>query len=176
MAPNVLWIYAERFVCPNSKTRPSWPFVPVRTGTRAIFPAARAALGLLISVMLSTTGWKDKAACSMMFCIVVAGAARTQARSSECSEVEQFRDETRDSHDLVELAPAPIMPAKVTVPLSRIAALNGGLCGIEVTSASTDNAPADSPNNVILNGSPPKARIFSWTHARAALWSRKPRF
>ena len=141
-----------------------------------MFPAARAAAGLATRVMLSTTGWKERAACSMMLCIVVAGAARTQARSLGCFCVEQFRDETRESHELVELVPTPMMPAKVAVPLSRIAALKGGLWGIEVTSASTDKAPADSPNIVTLDGSPPKDRMLCWTHVRAALWSRKPRF
>jgi hypothetical protein len=85
------------------------------------------------------------------------------------STVLQFRDETRESHDVVEFAPAPMMPARLAVPLSRIAALKGGLWGDEVTSASTDNAPADSPNIVTLDGLPPKHRMFRWTHMRAAL-------
>jgi hypothetical protein len=141
-----------------------------------MFPEARASSGLATRVMLSTTGWKESAACSMMLLIVVAGASRTQDRSSLCVDVEQFKDETRDSHDLVEFTPTPMMPAKVAVPLSRIAALKGGLRGDEVTSASTDKAPADSPNIVTLDGSPPKDRMLCWTHARAALWSRNPRF
>lgn len=96
----------------------------------------------------------------MMLLIVVAGAARTQARPSACGDVEQFREETRESHDFVEFAPTPIMPARVAVPLSRIAALKGGLCGDEVTSASTDNAPADSPKIVTFDGSPPNDLMF----------------
>ena len=74
--------------------------------------------------------------------------------------MEQFRDETRESQDLVELTPSPRKPARVAVPLSKIAALNGGLWGIEVISASTDNAPADSPNIVTFEGSPPNDRML----------------
>jgi len=59
-APNVACMYAVRFVWPNSKTRPSWPFDPVRTGTLATLPAARAAFGLLMSVTPSRTGWNIK--------------------------------------------------------------------------------------------------------------------
>ena len=34
--------------------------------------------------------------------------------------------------------------------------------------------PADSPNSVTLDGSPPNAWMFAFTHCRAATWSRIP--
>jgi hypothetical protein len=35
--------------------------------------------------------------------------------------------------------------------------------------------PADSPNTVTFDGSPPKAAMFCCTHSSAATWSRNPR-
>ena len=63
-------------------------------------------------------------------------------------------------------------------------ALVGGLCAMARANSpaaegvairwSTALAPADSPNTVTLWGFPPKARMLSCTHQRAATWSRSP--
>ena len=37
-------------------------------------------------------------------------------------------------------------------------------------------APEDSPNTVTAPGSPPNESMWSRTHSRAAIWSRKPQF
>lgn len=158
MAPNSDIIKADRLVCPNSKTLPSCPFVPTRTGTLAILPAARAAFGLATSVMLSTTGLKSKICSSMIFWIVVKLAARTHARGLSCGV--QFRALTRVSQLFVEFIPTFRKPARAAVPLSRIAARKEGFCGGAVIIASTDSAPDDSPNRVTLAGFPPKARML----------------
>jgi len=101
--------------------------------------------------------------------MVVASAARTQARSLEKDFWEQFNAETRESQETEEFSPRARLLAKATVPLSRMAARKGGLCGREVTKASTDSAPADSPKIVTFSGFPPKAHILCWTHRKAAL-------
>ena len=40
----------------------------------------------------------------------------------------------------------------------------------------TECPPALSPNIVTKFGSPPKSRIFSWTHLSAICWSFRPKF
>jgi len=101
--------------------------------------------------------------------MLVAFAARTQARSLEKDCWEQFSAETRESQETVEFKPRARLLAKATVPLSRMAARKGGLCGREVTKASTDSAPADWPKIVTFSGLPPKAQMLCWTQCKAAL-------
>jgi hypothetical protein len=120
-------------------------------GTRATFPAILAAVAFAINVTPSMTGRKGSAKFSIMLFIVVAGAARTQA------SVVQRRDAVRFNQDASELVPKLSKISSSCVPLSMIAARNGGFFGKLFTNASTDSAPADSPNMVTLVGLPPKA-------------------
>ncbi len=42
--------------------------------------------------------------------------------------------------------------------------------------AIAEEPPADSPNTVTLDGSPPNEAIWSRTHSKARIWSRSPQF
>jgi hypothetical protein len=59
-------------------------------------------------------------------------------------------------------------------PLSPIALAKRPRARGEAIWALTEMEPADSPKMVTLSGSPPKAAMFFWTQARAAVWSRRP--
>ena len=60
-------------------------------------------------------------------------------------------------------------------PLWTIALWNRPFERGDTKSAATENPPADSPNIVILDGSPPKFSIFSLTQCKALIWSSKPK-
>ena len=61
------------------------------------------------------------------------------------------------------------------VELSRIARLNRPEASGETHRASTHTAPADSPINVMVSGSPPKLAMFWRTYSSALIWSSKPK-
>jgi hypothetical protein len=96
----------------------------------------------------------------MILLIVRASFERTHAIGLFADE--QPRAATSFSQTSVALVAPPAVT--LAVPLSMIAALNGGLWGRVVTSLSTDAAPALSPKMVTFSGSPPNAQIFCWTH------------
>src|SRR6185437_2783100 len=61
------------------------------------------------------------------------------------------------------------------LPLCMIAPRNRPRAGGEVSSAQTDQPPADSPSIVTLAGSPPKAPMLRCTQRSAASWSSRPK-
>jgi len=144
----LLWLIA--------KMRPSCPLVPVRMGTLAMLPVARAASTNSSCVMLSLTGRKARASSSARAFIVFTFAARAQESISELFPLQFSFDMSVSQADVLEFSSL----YEVAWPLCMIAARNGGLSGMVVMRSSTERAPADSPKIVTLVGSPPKAWMF----------------
>lgn len=82
---NVFCRYVVRLVWLTVKRRPSWAFVPPRTGMRAMLPERRRCAGSLTNVTLSTTGAEMSVLVLMMVWMVLAFAARTQVRLLACA-------------------------------------------------------------------------------------------
>ena len=61
---------------------------------------------------------------------------------------------------------------KRRTPDSMIALANRPLAKGEDIKNVTETPPEDSPNRVMLSGSPPNDAMFRLTHFRAAIWSR----
>ncbi len=74
--------------------------------------------------------------------------------------------------------PGPIAPAGMSIapsPLAMTARWNRPAEAGEVRCPAMADAPKDTPATVTLPGSPPKARAFLRTQARAARWSCRPK-
>ena len=90
-----------------------------------------------------------------------AGAARSAGRSAPAARP-------------VRSAAASVARCQPIAGLCRIACPNKPAARGEVSSIATAVPPADSPNRVTRDGSPPNARMLSCTQRSAATWSSSP--
>ena len=153
--------------------------VPTTRCTSAAAPSCTALRGWVGSTLPSTTGANGRrsAPTAMIFSVADAWAARSVSTGSSS---------TPSALAVLRPSSASTVSATSEAVSTSLTDSAAPLCGMALriidgtpgtpSSVATLIPPADSPNSVMLSGSPPKDAMFSRTHAMAAIWSRMPLF